>query len=61
LHKDKEARDWFKMPEEEMKAGFYHAFNLYVKNNKEMFLNLIEKFMPMHGYPYNWKEILWRN
>ncbi len=35
------------------------SYNHWVNENKEGFIQLIEKFWPIPGWPTNWKEKLW--
>lgn len=38
---------------------YKYSYNKWVMENKEGFIKLIEKFMPISGWSSNWKEKLW--
>lgn len=35
---------------------YEYSYNHWVHDNKEGFINLIDRFMPIHGWPTDWKE-----
>lgn len=59
LHKNHEQRKWFEFESEELRAGIAYSHNLWVKENKELFISWVEKFMPIPGWPSHWKKMLW--
>ena len=61
LHKNKEAREWFRLDSEDMKTGYTHSYNLWVDKNRELFEKYINSFPLMPDWPLNWKQILWSN
>lgn len=42
-------------------ACYKYSYQHWVTENKEFFINLIEKFAPLPGWPVNWREKLWKN
>jgi hypothetical protein len=40
--------------------SYAYSYNLWLNENKEFFISLIEKFMPMPGWPSNWKDLFWK-
>lgn len=38
---------------------YKYSYQHWVHENKEQFINVIEKFMPIPGWPEDWKEKLW--
>jgi glycosyltransferase involved in cell wall biosynthesis len=59
LHKGKKYGRMYKLNYDENKLSYAYAYNLWVMENKEFFIKLIEKFWPIPKWPINWKEIIW--
>lgn len=60
LHKGKKYGRMYYLPKSENKKSYDYSYNKWVVENKEFFINLIDKFMPIPGWPKNWKELLWK-
>ena len=59
LHKDIKARKWFTLKEQEYTHSHAYSFNLWVKNNRELFTRFIKQFPPMPSWPDIYEKILW--
>jgi len=44
---------------QEIYAGYAYSYRHWIHDNKDFFIDLIERFAPLPGWPDNWKEILW--
>lgn len=40
---------------------YAYSYNHWVNENKEGFIKIIERFWPVHGWPKDWKERLWKS
>lgn len=58
LHKQKGTRGYH-MDLEKRNACYEYSYKHWVHDNKEGFINLIEKFWPLPGWPSNWKQRIW--
>lgn len=58
LHKGKEYGRMYNLNWDEKKKGDAYSFDLFVNKNREGFIALIEKFMPLPNWPENWKDYL---
>jgi len=59
LHKGKKYGRMYRLNYEENKLSYAYAYKLWVMENKEFFIKLIEKFWPIPNWPTNWKKIIW--
>jgi hypothetical protein len=60
LHKGKKyGRMYFMNKNDERKSNAYSA-ELWLHKNKNFFIGLVERFMPMPGWPDDWKEQIWK-
>jgi hypothetical protein len=60
LHKGKKYGRMYFMNKEENRKSYEYSHNLWIHKNKDFFIGLVEKFMPMPGWPDNWKDRLWK-
>ena len=61
LHKTKQAGRGYHMDDVLRRECYKYSYKHWVHDNKEGFINLIEHFWPLPGWPGNWKEKLWKN
>lgn len=59
LHKGKKYGRMYHLSTEENKRSYRYSFNYWVHENKEFFINFIERFMPIPKWPADWKEQLY--
>ena len=59
LHKGQKYGRMYNLSRSECRDSYEYSYNQWVIKNKEFFISLIEKFMPIPGYPDNWKEKIW--
>jgi glycosyltransferase involved in cell wall biosynthesis len=59
LHKGKKYGRMYRLNYEENKLSYQYAHQLWIVENKEFFISLIEKFWPIPNWPSNWKELVW--
>ena len=59
LHKGKKYGRMYRAYDADNKKCYAFAYNHWVNDNKEFFINLIEKFMPLPNWPEDWQEKLW--
>ena len=60
LHKGKKYGRMYHLIKEDNLKSYEYAYNKWLIENKDFFVELIEKFMPMPKWPSNWKELLWK-
>ena len=60
LHKGTTYGRMYYMSRRENRSSYAYAYNLWINENAEFFQGLIEKFMPMPGWPKDWKERIWK-
>lgn len=60
LHKGRKYGRMYFLSKDENRRSYDYAYDLWVKDNKDFFISIIEKFMPMPGWPENWKELIWK-
>lgn len=60
LHKGDKYGRMYHLSRRENALSYAYSYNLWLNENKEFFISLIEKFMPMPGWPSNWKDLLWK-
>ena len=56
LHKGKKYGRMYWMSRYENRLSYAYSFKKWIVDNRDFFYGLIEKFMPMPGWPENWKE-----
>lgn len=61
LHKGKKYGRMYHMNKRDNEKSYAYSYNLWINENREFFEKLIDKFMPLPGWPTNWKEILWKH
>lgn len=59
LHKGPTYGRMYWMSRAENRQSYAYSYNKWVIENKEFFIDMIEKFMPMPNWPQNWKEQIW--
>lgn len=59
LHKGPKYGRMYHLSREENRRSYAYSYNKWVLENRDFFESLVEKFMPMPGWPKNWKELLW--
>jgi len=60
LHKGKKFGRMYHLNKGETLKSYSYSYDLWIHKNKDFFIWLIEKFMPIDGWPPNWKELLWK-
>lgn len=60
LHKGEKYGRMYNLARSECRDSYAYAYNKWIIENKEFFINLIEKFPPMPSWPKNWKELIWK-
>ncbi len=58
LHKGAFYGRMYHLSRDENRRSYAYSYNLWIKENKEFFISLVERFMPMPGWPENWKDVL---
>jgi len=58
LHKGRTYGRMYKVPLGGIHASDLYAFNDFVNKNRKIFVDLIERFYPLPGWPENWKTYL---
>ncbi len=59
LFKSKQAGRGYHMDERKRRKCYQYSYQHWVHEHKEGFIQLIEKFWPLPGWPENWKEKLY--
>lgn len=59
LHKGPKYGRMYFLDKRETVRSYEYAYNLWVKERKDFFVSLIEKFGPMPGWPKDWKKELY--
>ena len=60
LHKGAKYGRMYFLNRSENRRSYDYSYNLWIKQNKAFFISLIERFMPMPGWPKDWKDRLWK-
>lgn len=60
-HKKRQDGRGYHMDDRLRRQCYKYSYNHWVTENKEFFVNLIEKFEPLPNWPTNWKDKLWTN
>lgn len=61
LHKGQAYGRMYHLSREENHRSYNYSYNKWVTENKDFFIELIEKFAPLPGWPTDWKNQLWPN
>jgi glycosyltransferase involved in cell wall biosynthesis len=59
LFKSKQAGRGYHMDERKRRMCYEYSYRHWVHDNKDGFIQLIEKFWPLPGWPDNWKQLLY--
>ena len=59
LHKGPKYGRMYYLDRHEGRRSYMYTYDLWVKQRRDFFVSLIEKFWPMPGWPNNWKEQLY--
>lgn len=60
LHKGKKYGRMYHMSTSDNLKSYAYSYNKWINEEKEFFSSLIERFMPLPGWPKNWREMLWK-
>jgi hypothetical protein len=60
LHKGARYGRMYFLNKYENRRSYAYSYNLWLKENKEFFIEIVEKFMPMPSWPADWKDRLWK-
>lgn len=60
LHKGRTYGRMYWMSREENRESWRYAFNRWVIDDREFFINLIQKFSPLPKWPKDWKDQIWK-
>lgn len=58
LHKGEKYGRMYHMSRSENRKSYEYSYNLWLKERKDFFISLVEKFQPMPGWSPKWKEEL---
>jgi hypothetical protein len=60
LHKGSTYGRMYHMNQSEQKMSYEYSRKIWLVDNKDFFISVIENFMPIPGWPENWKELIWK-
>jgi glycosyltransferase involved in cell wall biosynthesis len=60
LHKGQKYGRMYFLNKNENRQSYDYSYNLWINENKDFFISLVEKFNPP-GWPKDWKEKLWKH
>lgn len=60
LHKGAKYGRMYFLNKYENRRSYEYSYNHWVRENKDFFIGLVEKFAPLPGWPADWKERLWK-
>lgn len=60
LHKGQKYGRMYYLSQAENRKSYAYSYNKWIKENKEFFIKLLEKFMPMPSWPNDWKNQIWK-
>jgi glycosyltransferase involved in cell wall biosynthesis len=60
LHKGKKYGRMYFLSKDENRKSYEYSYDLWINKNKDFFISLIERFMPLPGWPSDWKEQIWK-
>ena len=61
LHKGKRYGRMYYMSKSVMRACCAYAYNYWVNENRDFFIEFIERFMPVPGWKKDWMDVLWKH
>lgn len=61
LHKGSKYGRMYYLSREENNKSYAYSYDLWINKNKDFFINLIEKFWPVPGWPEDWKKQIWKH
>jgi hypothetical protein len=61
LHKGTKYGRMYHLSKSENRKSYEYSYQKWIVENKEFFINLIERFMPLPGWPKDWKKKLWES
>ena len=59
LHKGRKYGRMYHLNKGETLESYKYSYNYWVHENKDFFINLVEKFSPLPNWPSNWVEIIY--
>ena len=59
LHKGTKHGRMYYMPRSQRDASIHYSYNYWVNENREKFAGVINKFMPIPGWPVDWEKHIW--
>lgn len=60
LHKGKTYGRMYHQNKSEVQASYDYSRQTWLYDNKDFFISVIEKFMPVPNWTPNWKELIWK-
>jgi len=60
LHKGPKYGRMYHMSQRDNRKSYEYSSDLWLHKNKDFFIGLLEKFMPLPSWPTNWKERIWK-
>jgi hypothetical protein len=60
LHKGIKYGRMYYMSRAENRKSYAYSYNKWIIENKEFFIGLMDKFMPMPNWPKDWKDKIWK-
>jgi hypothetical protein len=58
LHKGPKYGRMYHLDRNEGRRSYMYTYDLWANKRRDFFVSLVEKFMPMPGWPENWKDLL---
>lgn len=59
LHKGPVFGRMYYLDRQESRASYKYSYDLWVNKHRDFFVNLVQKFMPMPGWPKDWEKQLY--
>jgi len=60
LHKGRKYGRMYHMSRSENKRSYDYSYDYWIKQNKDFFISLINKFMPLPNWSTNWVDVLYK-
>ena len=60
LHKGSKYGRMYHMSTRDNLKSYAYSYNKWINEEREFFINLIDRFMPLPGWPVDWKQRLWK-
>jgi len=60
LHKGKKYGRMYRLSKDENRKSYEYSYQKWINQEKDFFISLINKFMPLPGWPRDWEKILWK-